>query len=51
MTPLAGQVHSCQKCARRLPIDNVRGEAVVICPRCRATTVVRVLAAVTREQC
>lgn len=50
--PLAGQVHSCHRCARRLPVDNVAGSVVVICPKCKETNLVQVLVAMRpREMC
>lgn len=35
MTALAGQVHSCWKCTKRLNVDNVLGSVVVLCPKCK----------------
>lgn len=50
--PLAGQVHPCWKCARRLPVDNVIGSVVVICPKCKEANHVRVAAPViARDRC
>jgi len=49
---LAGQVHACHRCARRLPVDNVVGSVVVICPKCKETNLVQVLVATRmREVC
>lgn len=52
MTPLAGQVHACWRCTRRLPVDNVAGSVAVICPKCRSVNTVTVAIRMgTREQC
>lgn len=45
--PLAGQVHACWKCTRRLNVDNVRGSVTVLCPRCRAANALVVSVRVT----
>jgi phage FluMu protein Com len=50
---LAGQVHSCWKCLKRLPIDNVRGAVVAICPKCKSPNAITVqpVTAISRERC
>lgn len=51
--PLAGQVHACWKCSKRLPIDNVYGSVVVLCPKCHTPNTVQVALPplISREQC
>lgn len=49
--PLAGQVHACVHCGRRLPIDNVVGQLIAICPKCKGPTVVQVIIQTSREVC
>jgi phage FluMu protein Com len=52
MTPLAGQVHACWKCARRLPVDNILGSVVVLCPKCKTPNQIQVAGTtLTRERC
>lgn len=53
MTPLAGQVHACWKCSRRLNVDNVLGSVTVLCPKCHAPNTVQVAFTplASREQC
>lgn len=41
--PLAGQVHSCLKCNKRLNVDNVAGTVTVLCPGCKQPNVVTVV--------
>jgi phage FluMu protein Com len=51
--PLAGQVHSCWKCSKRLPVDNVAGSVVALCPHCKQPNQIVVAAPpqFARERC
>lgn len=51
--PLAGQVHACWRCTKRLPVDNVEGKVAVICPKCHTVNALQVMVTrlTTREQC
>lgn len=51
--PLLGQVHACWKCSKRLPIDNLEGSVVVLCPKCHTpnTVQVAITSFTSREQC